>query len=126
MLLATLDGARCQIQADVGFGDAVTPEPLEVEYPTILKDLDAPRLHAYPHYTVVAEKFEALSKLGMTNSRMKDYFDLWVLARHTDFDGETLCQAIKATFSRRKSNLLAEPPLGLAMVFAQEPQKQIQ
>ncbi len=126
MLLATLDGARCQIQADVGFGDAVTPEPLEVEYPTILKDLDAPRLHAYPHYTVVAEKFEALSKLGMTNSRMKDYFDLWILARHTDFDGETLCQAIKATFSRRKSNLLAEPPLGLTMVFAQEPKKQIQ
>lgn len=125
-LLALLDGARCQIQADIGFGDAVTPEPEEVRYPTILNDLESPRLHAYPRYTVVAEKFEALSTLGMTNSRMKDYFDLWILARHSDFDGETLSQAIKATFSRRQSVLAAEPPLGLTMVFAQDPQKQIQ
>lgn len=125
-LLATLDGARCQIQADIGFGDAVTPGPQELEYPTILKNFSAPKLHTYPRYTVVAEKFEALSKLGMTNSRMKDYFDLWVLARHTDFDGETLYQAIKATFSRRKTGLAVEPPLGLTMVFAQDPQKQIQ
>jgi hypothetical protein len=86
-----------------------------------LKDLDVPRLHAYPRYTVVAEKLEALSKLGMTNSRMKDYFDLLILAHHTDFDGETLCQAIKATFSRRKSNLPAEPPLGLTMVLHRIP-----
>lgn len=125
-LLATLDGARCQIQADIGFGDAVTPGPQEVEYPTILKDFNAPKLHTYPRYTVVAEKFEALSKLGMTNSRMKDYFDLWILARHTDFYGETLYQAIEATFSRRKTDLAVEPPLGLTMVFAQDPQKQIQ
>lgn len=125
-LLATLDGARCQIQADIGFGDAVTPGPQEVEYPTILKEFNAPKLQAYPRYTVVAEKFEALSKLGMTNSRMKDYFDLWILACHSDFDGETLCQAIKATFSRRKTDLAAAPPLGLTMAFAQDRQKQIQ
>lgn len=125
-LLAILDGARCKIQADIGFGDAVTPGPLDVEYPTILKGLDAPRLHTYPRYTVVAEKFEALSKLGMTNSRMKDYFDLWVLASHTNFDGETLCKAIEATFICRKSNLPAVPPLGLTMVFAEDRQKNIQ
>lgn len=125
-LSATLDRARCQLQADIGFGDAVTPGPLEVEYPTILKDFDSPHLHTYPRYTVVAEKFEALSKLGMTNSRMKDYFDLWILARHTDFDGKTLCQAITATFSRRKSSLPVEPPLGLTKVFALDSQKQTQ
>lgn len=125
-LLATLDGARCQIQADIGFGDAVTPGPQEVAYPTILRDFEAPKLHAYPRYTVVAEKFEALSKLGMANSRMKDYFDLWILARHTDFDGETLRQAIEATFSRRKTDLAAEPPLGLTAIFAQDAQKQTQ
>lgn len=67
-LLALLDGARCQIQADIGFGDAVTPGPQEVEYPTILKDLKAPKLQVYPRYTVVAEKFEALCKLGHQQS----------------------------------------------------------
>lgn len=126
LLQATLDGARCQIQADIGFGDAVTPGPEEVEYPIMLKDFEAPKLHTYPRYTVVAEKFEALSTLGMTNSRMKDYFDLWILARHTDFDGETLGQAIQATFARRKSNLHAEPPLGLAREFVEDAQKQTQ
>lgn len=125
-LLAALDGARCQIQADIGFGDAVTPAPQEEDYPTILKDLDAPRLKTYPCYTVVAEKFEALSTLGMANSRMKDYFDLWILARDSNFDGETLHQAIKATFTRRKSNLPSEPPLGLTVEFSQNSQKQIQ
>ena len=110
ILLATLDGARYQIQANIGFGDAVTPEAEEVEYPTLLKDLEASKLHAYPRYTVVAEKFEALSKLGITNSRMKDYYDLWILAQHTDFDGETLGQAIHTTFTRRKSDLPVKPP----------------
>ena len=80
-ILATLDGARCQIQADIGFGDAVTPGPQEIEYPTLLPDFKQPKLYAYPRYTVVAEKFQALSQLGMANSRMKDYFDLWILAR---------------------------------------------
>lgn len=125
-LLATLDGARCHIQADIGFGDAVTPEPQEVEYPTILNDLKAPTLNAYPRYTVVAEKFEALASLGMANSRMKDYFDLWILANHSDFHGDTLREAINATFSRRQSPLPSGAPLGLTMEFAQDGQKQTQ
>ncbi|WP_339898338.1 nucleotidyl transferase AbiEii/AbiGii toxin family protein [uncultured Gilvimarinus sp.] len=125
-LMATLDGARSKVQADVGFGDAVTPGPQEEDYPTILKDLDAPRLKTYPRYTVVAEKFEALSKLGMTNSRMKDYFDLWILASNTDFEGKTLSQAINATFSRRNSSLPVGPPLGLTVDFSNDAQKQIQ
>lgn len=125
-LLATLDGARCHIQADIGFGDAVTPEPQEVEYPTILDDLKAPKLNAYPRYTVVAEKFEALASLGMANSRMKDYFDLWILANHSDFAGDTLRDAINATFARRQSQLSSDAPLGLTMEFAEDGQKQTQ
>ena len=95
-------------------------------YPTILKDLKAPKLQVYPRYTVVAEKFEALCKLGITNSRMKDYFDLWILARHTDFDGETLRRAIYATFSRRQTSFPVGSPLGLTMTFARDVQKQTQ
>lgn len=126
MLLGVIDGARCQIQIDIGFGDAVTPGPEDVEYPVMLPDFAAPKLRVYPRYTVVAEKFEALSKLGIANSRMKDYFDLWVLARHTDFDGDVLGQAVQATFERRKTALTGQLPFGLTDAFAQDAQKQMQ
>ncbi len=75
-LLAKLDGARIALQVDIGFGDAVTPAPEAISYPVLLDDLPAPQLRAYPKYTVVAEKFHAICLLGMTNTRMKDYFDL--------------------------------------------------
>jgi hypothetical protein len=69
--------ARCKTQIDVGFGDAVTPGPVHAVYPTLIEDLPAPRLRTYPVYTVVSEKLHAIALLGMTNSRVKDYFDLW-------------------------------------------------
>ncbi len=75
-LLAKLDGARIALQVDIGFGDAVTPAPEAISYPVLLDDLPAPQLRAYPKNTVVAEKFHAICLLGMTNTRMKDYFDL--------------------------------------------------
>lgn len=125
-LLGLIDGARCQVQVDIGFGDAVTPGPEEAEYPVILQGFETPKLRVYPRYTVVAEKFEALSSLGIANSRMKDYFDLWVLVRFTDFDGEILRQAVCATFDRRKTMLSDHPPFGLTQNFAQDPQKQVQ
>lgn len=121
-LLGLIDGARCPIQVDIGFGDAVTPGPEDVEYPVMLSDFAAPKLRVYPRYTVVAEKFEALSKLGIANSRMKDYFDLWVLARHTEFDGDILRQAVQATFKRRKTALTGQLPFGLTDAFAQDAQ----
>ncbi len=102
-LLGLIDGARCQIQVDIGFGDAVTPGPEDVRYPVMLSEFAAPKLRVYPRYTVVAEKLEALASLGIANSRMKDYFDLWILSRHTGFDGDTLRRAIRATFDRRKT-----------------------
>ena len=78
--------ARISLQIDIDFGDIITPAPIEVEYPTML-NFPAPRLRAYPRETVVAEKFEAMVKLGMANSRMKDFYDLWELSRRFDFDG---------------------------------------
>ncbi|WP_179402627.1 nucleotidyl transferase AbiEii/AbiGii toxin family protein [Burkholderia guangdongensis] len=126
MLLGMIDGARCQIQIDIGFGDAITPGPEDVEYPVMLPEFAAPKLRVYPRYTVVAEKFEALSSLGIANSRMKDYFDLWILARHTDFDGDILRQAVQGTFDRRKTALTQQAPFGLTDAFAQDAQKQTQ
>ena len=76
-LTGELHGARCAVQVDIGFGDAVTPAVEEADYPAILADLPAPRLRVYPRYTVIAEKLEAIVSLGITNSRMKDFFDLW-------------------------------------------------
>jgi hypothetical protein len=125
-LLGSIDGARCQIQVDIGFGDAVTPDPDDVEYPVMLPEFAAPKLRAYPQYTVVAEKLEALTSLGMANSRMKDYFDLWVLARYADFDADILRRAVRATFDRRATSLTGSAPLGLTDTFAQDVQKDAQ
>ena len=104
-LMGLLDSARCPVQIDVGFGDAVVPGPEDARYPIILPGMPEPQLRVYPRYTVVAEKLEALTSLGMLNSRMKDFFDLWVLAKHSDFDGSVLSQAVAATF-----DVLCLPP----------------
>jgi len=125
-LLGLIDGARCPIQVDIGFGDAVTPGPEDVQYPVMLSEFSAPKLRVYPRYTVVAEKLEALASLGIANSRMKDYFDLWILSRYTAFDGDTLRRAIRATFDRRKTTLPPDIPFGLTDGFAQDAQKQTQ
>jgi hypothetical protein len=113
-LVATLDGAKIHLQIDVGFGGAVTPAPEHIKYPVLLDDMAAPSLQAYPKYTVIAEKFEAICSLGMGNSRMKDYFDLLILARNSELSGETLKSAIQATFSRRQTELPAEVVKDLA------------
>ncbi len=122
-LVGLLDNARCTVQVDVGFGDAVVPGPDSVSYPIILSGLPEPQLRVYPRYTVVAEKLEALTSLGMLNSRMKDFFDLWVLAKHSDFDGVLLTQAVTATFERRRTELPDGIPLGLSNEFVQDAQK---
>ena len=125
-LRATLDGARIALQVDIGYGDVVTPGPVQVSYPVMLDDLPAPQLRAYPKYTVVAEKFEALCKLGMANSRMKDYFDLWVLLREGDLDPKQLRLAIKATFAQRRTALPVALPVGLSSAFVEDPSKNMQ
>lgn len=125
-LLGLIDRARCPIRLDIGFGDAVTPGPEEVLYPVMLPDFQAPKLHVYPRYTVVAEKLEAIAALGIANSRMKDFFDLWILSSYTEFDGDTLRRSILATFVRRKTTLPADIPFGLTDDFARDTQKQTQ
>lgn len=115
---ATLARARISMQIDIGFGDVVTPNAIQIEYPTLL-DFPAPLLRAYPKETVVAEKLEALTTLGTLNSRMKDYYDLWALSRLYKFDGTVLIQAVSATFARRGTTI--EPdPAGLGDHFIEE------
>ena len=117
-LTARIGSARCSLQIDVGFGDAVTPGPETVAYPTLLGDLPAPVLRVYPVYTVIAEKYQAMVMLGQANSRMKDFFDLSVVARRTELDGGTLAAAIVATFARRRTSLPTERPLALTQGFS--------
>jgi len=124
VIAGELAKARCKTQIDVGFGDAVTPGPVDSVYPVLLDDMPAPRLRAYPTYTVVAEKLHAIALLGMTNSRVKDYFDLSVLLQRETFDADLLAQAIKATFERRGLAIPTELPIGLTDEFAHDPSRQ--
>jgi predicted nucleotidyltransferase component of viral defense system len=119
---ARLGQARINLQIDVGFGDAVTPRAIQVQFPTMLA-FPAPLLRAYPRQTVVAEKFQAMVTLGIGNSRMKDFYDLWMLAQNFEFDGPDLCRAIRATFRRRKTALPTEPPLALTAEFGMDAAK---
>jgi predicted nucleotidyltransferase component of viral defense system len=114
---ATIAGARIPIQVDIGFGDAITPAPVEIDYPALL-DAPAPHLRAYPVDTVVAEKFEALVTLGMANSRLKDFYDLWLIAQTFKFGRSTLSDAVQRTFERRGTALPADIPVGLTDEFA--------
>lgn len=120
--VARLGQARINLQIDIGFGDAVTPSSVNVVFPTLL-DFPAPQLRAYPRETVVAEKYQAMVALGIANSRMKDFSDVWVLAHGFEFDGTTLCQAIRATFRRRKTALPTETPLALTSEFGTDSTK---
>ncbi|MFB9985062.1 nucleotidyl transferase AbiEii/AbiGii toxin family protein [Mesorhizobium kowhaii] len=113
---ATIAGARIPIQVDIGFGDAVTPEAVEIDYPALL-DAPAPHLRAYPVETVVAEKFEAMVTLGIANSRLKDFYDLWLIAQTFEFRRSTLIEAVRRTFERRETALPAGIPIGLSDEF---------
>ena len=123
-LRATLDGARLSLQIDIGFGDAVTPAAQSIAYPTLLPDVPAPTLRAYPKATVVAEKQHAVTVLGMTNTRMKDYFDLTLLLRDTTLDDAELKHAIEATFTRRQTAMPSTTPIGLSVAFVDDTTKQ--
>jgi len=117
---AWLGNARITVQLDLGFGDALAAQPEEIEYPTMLKTLPAPRLRAYPRETTVAEKFEAMVKLDTRNSRMKDFHDVWALAGTFAFDGPSLQKAIAACFERRATPWTSEPR-ALTAAFYQIP-----
>lgn len=124
-LMARLGVARIHVQVDIGFGDAITPEAQEIEYPSLLK-LPAAKVFAYSRETVVAEKLQAMVVLGILNSRMKDFYDLWLLCEKFSFDGLVLAKAIAATFERRRTALPLDPPIALTAEFGTTPDKVVQ
>ena len=121
---ALLGTARIRMQVDIGFGDAVLGADQDLALPPLL-DLPAPRLLCYSRESAIAEKLHAMFQHGRLNSRLKDYFDIGLLARSFSFDGVALANAIAATFKRRGTPLHAEP-VGLAAEMAEEPGKQQQ
>lgn len=119
-LTARLAQARIPLQVDVGFGDVVTPEVQILDYAPLLDGLPASRVRAYPRETVIAEKLQAIVALGTLNTRMKDFYDLSALADDFDYEGQTLCQTIRATFRRRKTPIPSELPACLQDSFAED------
>jgi predicted nucleotidyltransferase component of viral defense system len=124
-MTAHLGKATIPVQVDIGFGDVVTPRAEVVDFPTLL-DMPAPRIRACPRPTVVAEKFHAMIILGIANSRMKDFYDLYTLTSRFEFDGAVLCEAIKATFARRKTEVPREIPTALGDEFLGDNTKLVQ
>jgi predicted nucleotidyltransferase component of viral defense system len=124
-LRGLLGKAKLTVQVDVGVGDAVTPQPEWLDYPSLL-DLPRPRLRAYRPETTIAEKLHAMAILGMANSRMRDFFDIYELARQREFDGATLASAIRETFARRRTPLGPDLPTALTPAFGADSDKQAQ
>jgi predicted nucleotidyltransferase component of viral defense system len=125
LITSTTAKAICKTQIDIGFGDVVTPEPTQAIYPVMLKEFAPPCLKIYPVYTVIAEKLNAIYNLGMTNSRLKDYLDLWVLLNRETLDSGLLARAIAATFERRETNIGEDIPVGLTNKFANDASRRI-
>jgi len=121
---ATLDSVRIRMQIDIGLGDVVTPAARQATLPVILEDLPQPRVKVYPPETIVAEKLQAMVKLGIANSRMKDFFDVWFLAATHPFNENLLARAIRRTFERRRTTI-PENAFALSTSFYADPQKQI-
>lgn len=117
-----LGQARLPLQVDIGFGDVITPERQERDYPTLL-DLPVPRLWTYPRETLVAEKFHAMVQLGTRNTRMKDFWDIACLARRFPFNGETVRAAVEATFNQQQTLLTGDRPVALLSEFYEDTQR---
>ena len=122
---ALIDKARVKVTIDIGFGDATEPGIEEMAYPALL-DLPAPRLRTYARETVIAEKFQAMVDLGRANTRLKDFYDIWVLSRLFHYDDDRLSRAITATFARRGTVLPTEVPDALTPGFSSDPEKRAQ
>jgi len=116
--IGKLGSARASMQLDIGFGDVVTPAPQTISYPALL-EFPAAKLSGYPRETVVAEKFQAMVYLSTTNSRMKDFYDAWLLANSFAFDGALLARAVGATFANRGTTL-EENPIALTSEFTDQ------
>lgn len=107
-LIAYLGRAKKRIQLDIGFGDIIIPEAKNLAYPSLL-DLASPKINAYSLESMIAEKFEAMLKLGQINSRMKDFYDIYTISKLKQFDGRVLEEAIYETLQKRGTPLKKEP-----------------
>jgi predicted nucleotidyltransferase component of viral defense system len=116
---ARIDNVRLKIQIDFGVGDVIVPGPRMIEYPMFL-DSDTIRLLAYPVESAIAEKLQAMVALGNSNSRMKDFYDVWSYSNHLDFNTDTLLKAIDATFKNRETPVPAEEFEALSRIFAEK------
>jgi len=121
-LIGYINKTRIHIQIDLAFTDPVFPEPMKVNYPSILQ-FPEPRIRIYPKETIIAEKLEAAVQLGEINTRMKDFYDLWQLSSNFEFEGITLVTAVRATFSSRNTGIPPTIPLALRSEFAKKNQK---
>lgn len=125
-LVATrLAGARMRLQLDIGVADIAVPEPGWVDYPTLL-DMEAPHILAYQPATAIAEKFETMISKGLLNSRVKDYYDIWMLSRSVFFTGSDLTESIAATFERRGTAVPSSRPAVLSGDYAKRPERMTQ
>lgn len=118
-----LERSHIPMQIDMGFGDIVYPKTKVIDYPVIL-DFPKPQLKGYPPESVISEKFEAMIKLGLLNSRMKDFYDIWLMIRQFNFNGSDLAEALKRTFEHRKTNIPAGKPLFVEEIYDEKSDRQ--
>ncbi len=117
-LTALLERTRIPVQIDMGFSDELTSKAEPIEYPNLLPDIETVHLKGYPRETVVAEKFHAMIRHADLNSRMKDYYDLWLISETFDFESKSLQKALETTFKNRDTDLPSERPASLSTEFA--------
>lgn len=121
-LTALLERTRIPVQIDIGFSDELTSKAETIKYPSILTDLKTVRMKGYPKESVVAEKLHAMIQHGDLNSRMKDYYDVWLISETFEFDSASLQKAIEATFKKRETEIPSERPISLSTEFARASQ----
>jgi predicted nucleotidyltransferase component of viral defense system len=122
-LAAHLGGAKIPMQIDIGFSDVITPQILELNYPVLLPTFDIPQIKAYPPETIISEKFHAIIKIGRLNSRLKDYYDIWLLSEVMKFDSIILEDAINKTFTKRNTKIPKERPFVLSQEYGMSSQR---
>ena len=122
---ATLGNMHLRLQIDVGFGDQIVPAPQTTEFPALLTE-HGPMIYSYSPETVIAEKFNAMVVLGMANSRLKDYFDIWMLSQSFTIEADVLLEAIRQTFRKRHTKFPQQEPVALSQDFSGNESKQKQ
>lgn len=112
---AHLHTAKLPLRIDIGFSDKIFPKPANVDYPTLL-DFPSPMLQGYTPETMIAEKLDAVVKLGLANSRMKDFYDIWTIVNQFQIKPEKIAPVIRKVFKNRKT-IVREIPKAFSEIF---------